>query len=109
MFRRFGFVSVMLLTLAMAVAPSEAGACAPAADGGPAASAVVQADGCGTQDCRDCGPACSQTCCHAPHVAVTGAAASPAPATLFRAPRPHEGTAASPAGVRDGPERPPRA
>lgn len=103
--RRTGFVSALLLTLVFAMPAFESHACS---DEQPQSVAVAVADGAPDDACSDCGPACANGCCHAPHAAtpaaMTGEAATPA----FAQPRPATQTP----GVRldrpDGPERPPR-
>lgn len=107
-FRRFGFVGMLVLTLAMALPVSETQACAPAPGTPPATSASAQADECGSRTCEDCGLGCSHGCCHAPHVGMAGVVPMPMTVLLVRARHACGDTDGLPAGPPDGPERPPR-
>jgi len=106
--RRLGFISVMLMAMAMVMPSSEAQACAPSAGEPAAVSIVLDADGCDISECGDCGAACTHGCCHAPHVAVPAAAVLAL--TRDRAGTPHlvGDSAFVVARTPDGPERPPR-
>lgn len=72
MIKRLGFVGGLVLALLFAAPVVEAHACA--------AEPVLIADGLflvETGDhgdsCPDCGPACANMCCHAPHLAIANA------------------------------------
>ncbi|MBJ7319044.1 MAG: hypothetical protein JHC96_09620 [Brevundimonas sp.] len=105
MVSRFGFVSVLLLTLAFSVPAFETHACAvqPAS-----VEAASLADAAGDRQCPDCGPACANGCCHAPHSAVSNDMATPRFIAVFGQPHAWSDSVASPLGRPDGPERPPR-
>jgi hypothetical protein len=107
MLRRFGFVCTLLLTLASVMPAAAAQVCAPGS--APAVSASIPADGCTLEDCRDCGLACSHSCCHAPQVGVAAEIAVPPPARRLTAPTTWTDVLGAPLGAPAGPERPPRA
>lgn len=110
---KFGRLAVLVLALAF-VAPSfEAHACAPDCVAGVSIAgetavqdASVAEEGKG---CADCGPACSNGCCHAPHLAVAPDVAGPRPDPVFQRPSVWADVAGLPASRPSGPERPPRA
>lgn len=106
MVRRFGFVSTVLLTLLFAVPAFESHACAAEA---PTSAQVVVAMSGDDGQCPDCGPACANGCCHAPHSAVSNDVATPRFITVFGQPEAWSDSVASPLGRPAGPERPPRA
>lgn len=103
---RFGFVSILLLTLAFSVPAFETHACAiePVS-----IQAAAQADIASDRQCDDCGPACANGCCHAPHSAVAPEAHSPRVVAVFRAPLAWSDAAGLTAQRPSGPDRPPRA
>lgn len=101
---RLGVLSFLLLTLVFAMPAFESHACAPEA---PTDAQIVAAAGADT-DCPDCGPACANGCCHAPHSAVSNDMATPRLIALFGQPGTWSDIVASPLGRPDGPERPPR-
>ena len=103
--RRFGFVSILLLTLVFAMPAFESHACEAEA---PASAQVAEAASGGDVQCPDCGPACANGCCHAPHSAVSDDVATPRFVALFGQPQAWSDSVASPLGRPDGPERPPR-
>lgn len=102
--RRFSFVSTLLLTLIFALPAFESHACEAEA---PTSVEIVASGGEDVQ-CPDCGPACANGCCHAPHPAVSTDAATPRFITVFGQPQAWSDSVASPLGRPDGPERPPR-
>ncbi|MGA0544163.1 hypothetical protein ACO2Q1_02695 [Brevundimonas sp. VNH65] len=103
--RRMGFVSALLLTLVFSLPAFESHACT---DETPQSVAVVLADD-GTGDaCSDCGPACANGCCHAPHAATPAALTGEASRPAFALPRPAKHTPGAPLDRPDGPDRPPR-
>ena len=102
---RFGFFSILLLTLVFAMPAYESQACAKET---PASAQVVAATSGEDVQCPDCGPACANGCCHAPHSAVSNDVATPRFITVFGRPQTWSDSVASPLGRPDGPERPPR-
>lgn len=106
MVSRFGFFSVLLLTLVFAMPAFESHACA---DEAPSSVIAVVADAGGDDaQCPDCGPACANGCCHAPHSAV------PAEDHVYRAPaafghpQAWSSVAGRPLDRPNGPDRPPQ-
>lgn len=105
--RRLRLACLMLLTLAALAPALEAHACVDA-DCAPAALVFEAADD-GERPCADCGPACANGCCHAPHVAT--------PLDLQRVPDmpayasmpAWSDSVAPPLAEASGPRRPPRA
>lgn len=110
MLRRFGFIGVLLMTLA-SVVPAAAEGCAPGAAQTPAvASASIQtSDSCTADGCQDCGIACSHGCCHAPHVGVMADTGVAPVAVVFQSPAAWADILGAPLRAPSGPERPPRA
>ena len=102
---RFGFVSTLLLTLVFATPAFESHACATEA---PTSAQIVEATPGDDVQCPDCGPACANSCCHAPHAAVSNDLATPRFIAVFGKPQAWSDSVASPLGRPDGPERPPR-
>jgi hypothetical protein len=106
MVRRFAFVCTLLLTVAFAMPAFESHACATEASGGvQMVETVGGADG----QCPDCGPACANGCCHAPHSAMSSDLATPRFVAVFGKPQAWTDSVVGPLGRPDGPERPPRA
>lgn len=106
--RRMGFVGGLLLTLAFAAPAFESHACADELSP-PAAEASVDIDASDDLQCPDCGPACANGCCHAPH-AATAADLSASPQTpRFDAPAAWSHLTGRPLDSPAGPDRPPRA
>ena len=83
MVRRFGFVSTLLLTLVFAMPAFETHACATES---PASAQVAEVASGDDVQCPDCGPACANGCCHAPHSAVSNDGATPRFVALFGQP-----------------------
>jgi hypothetical protein len=106
MVRRLGFVSALLLTVAFAMPAFESHACAAEGSGGVQ---VVETVGGADGQCPDCGPACANGCCHAPHSAMSSDLATPRFIAVFGQPQAWSDSVACPLGRPDGPERPPRA
>lgn len=106
MVRRIGFVSALLLTVAFAMPAFESHACAAEASGGVQ---VVETVGGADGQCPDCGPACANGCCHAPHSAMSSDLATPRFIAVFGQPQAWSDSVAYPLGRPDGPKRPPRA
>lgn len=104
MVRRFGFVSTLLLTLVFAMPAFESHACSAA----PTSVEIVEAVSGEDIQCPDCGPACANGCCHAPHSAVPNDMAKPRFIAVFGQPRAWSDIVASPLGRPDGLERPPK-
>jgi len=106
MVRRLGFVSALLLTVAFAMPAFESHACVGEASGG--VQMVEKVDG-GDCLCPDCGPACANGCCHAPHSAMPSDLTTPRFIAVFGQPQSWSDSVACPLGRPDGPDRPPRA
>lgn len=102
---RLGLVSTLLLTLVFALPAFESHACATEA---PSSAQVVDAAGGDAIQCPDCGPACANGCCHAPHSTMSNDLATPRFIAIFGQPHAWSDSVASPLGRPDGPERPPR-
>ncbi|RZJ01194.1 MAG: hypothetical protein EON90_04500 [Brevundimonas sp.] len=107
MIRRIGFVGGVLLTLAFAMPALASHACAselspPVAE----TTASVAADG--ETQCPDCGPACANGCCHAPHAATPAAVGVEPRGPVFAAPGAWVHVTGRPLDAPAGPERPPR-
>ena len=105
MVRRLGFVSTLLLTLAFAMPAFESHACETEAS---TSVEIVDAGAGEDAQCPDCGPACADGCCHAPHSAVSNDMATPRFVAVFGQPQAWSDSVASSLGRPDGPERPPR-
>lgn len=105
MVSRLGFISTVLLTLVFAMPAFESHACTAEP---PASVQVVETAAGEDIQCPDCGPACVNGCCHAPHSAVSHDMAAPRFIAVFGQPRAWSDSIASPLGRPDGPERPPR-
>jgi len=107
MIRRMGFVSGLLLALVFAAPAFESHACPDEASFAGAQAVADVATGDDAQ-CPDCGPACANGCCHAPHPAVQTEVATPRLPTVFSLPL---AWADAPGRALDspaGPDRPPR-
>ena len=102
---RLGLVSTLLLTLVFALPAFESHACAAEA---PSSAQVVEAAAGGDIQCPDCGPACANGCCHAPHSTMSNDLATARFIAIFGQPHAWSDSVASPLGRPDGPERPPR-
>ena len=107
MMGRMGLAGAVVLSLAFA-APAFAShsctdpSCAPASE-----TAFATASDAG-DGCPDCGPACANGCCHAPHPAAASELGQPSAPIGIAAPAVWT-QAAQPPRVRPaGPERPPR-
>jgi len=106
MIRRTGFVGGLLLTLAFALPTFESHACA----GEPIAAVWVEAGAPGDADrqCPDCGPACANGCCHAPHAATSPDSLVSPKAPVFAASVVWSHVTGRPLDSPAGPDRPPR-
>ena len=103
---RLRLACLLLLTLAALAPALEAHACVDA-DCAPAVLAFDTAED--DRPRADCGPACANGCCHAPHVATTpDFAAVPQPPSYASTPAWSDAVAPPPADM-SGPRRPPRA
>lgn len=109
--RRLGFVSVLLLALVFAAPAFESHACADAErpSGVMAGVAAVDAGPGDDASCADCGPACANGCCHAPHSAVATENPGPRPLPRFAQPLAWTDCAGVLMTRPSGPDRPPRA
>lgn len=107
MIRRMGFVGAVLLTMAFAMPAFESHACAEELSP-PTAEATMGVAHDAGQACPDCGPACANGCCHAPHVAtapeLSGVPATPA----FSGVTHWRHVSGAPLDRPGGPDRPPR-
>lgn len=105
--RRFGFVGILLLTLAAAV-PATAQACVPLDQSAVATASAVNTAPADSDDCGDCGLVCFHGCCHGTHAAIPAFDAAPLALIRFQPTKSWTHAAgnlpASPAGL----ERPPR-
>lgn len=107
MIRRIGFVGGVLLTLAFALPALASHTCAtelspPGAE--TMASVALDDD---TQ-CPDCGPACANGCCHAPHAATPADVEVEPKRPVFAAPVGWVHATGRLLHAPAGPERPPR-
>lgn len=107
MIRRIGFVGGVLLTLAFAMPALASHACASELSS-PVAGATVGAASDGDAQCPDCGPACANGCCHAPHVATPADLGVEPESVAFAAPVAWAHVTGRPLDAPAGPERPPR-
>ena len=105
---RMGLVSGLLLTLVFALPAFESHACADEPSP-PVAEAVADTPADRDLQCPDCGPACANGCCHAPHVATAPDVAMIGGTAVFAAPAVWANALGRPLGATQGPERPPRA
>jgi len=107
MIRRVGFVGGMLLALAFAAPALASHACASdlaPSWGQTTASTLAH----GEAQCPDCGPACANGCCHAPHVATPPNAVIESKGPQFAAPVAWAHMTGRPLDSPAGPDRPPR-
>ena len=107
MIKRIGFVGGVLLTLAFAAPALASHACASELTP-PSAEMGVNAPADGEAQCPDCGPACANGCCHAPHVATPADAVVEAKGPVFAAPSAWAHVTGRPLDSPAGPDRPPR-
>ncbi len=109
MIRRLGLACALLLALAFAAPAYASHICAESETCAPAVQALAEASSVDGDACPDCGPACANGCCHAPHAATPATLDAP----MLKATRPVSAAsrlATLPPPVRPaGPERPPRA
>ena len=106
--RRLGLACTLLLALAFAVPSFASHVCAESEACAPNAQVVVDAVSDADPACEDCGPACANGCCHAPHPATAPDVAA-IPAHLIGVKPSGPALATAPPSLRpSGPERPPR-
>lgn len=105
--RRMGFVGGLLLTLAFAAPAFESHACAGELSP-PAAEASASTPGDRDVQCPDCGPACANGCCHAPHAATPPDSLVSPSTPVFGAPAAWNHVTGHPLDSPAGPDRPPR-
>lgn len=105
--RRLGFVGGLLLTLAFAVPAFESHACAEEISP-PVAEASASSPAEGDVQCPDCGPACANGCCHAPHAATVSDSMVSQRAAAFGTPATWRHVTGHPLESLTGPDRPPR-
>lgn len=105
--RRFGFVGILLLTLAAAV-PAAAQACEPSDQTNISTLSVANTPPADSDDCGDCALVCFHGCCHGTHAAMPAFDAAPLALDRFQPVKSWMHTVgdlpAAPAGL----ERPPR-
>lgn len=107
MIRRIGFVGGMLLTLTFAMPALASHACGSELSP-PIADTTAGASADGKAQCPDCGPACANGCCHAPHVATPIDHGVESEGVVFAAPVAWVHVTGWPLDAPAGPERPPR-
>ncbi|MFJ6023662.1 hypothetical protein ACIQC9_03580 [Brevundimonas sp. NPDC092305] len=107
MIRRLGFVGGVLLTLAFAAPAFAAHVCADELSP-PVAEAAVDAPASPDQPCPDCGPACANGCCHAPHSATAPETLVAPKPPLFATPVHWVDVLGHALDAPAGPDRPPR-
>ena len=106
--RRLGLVCTLLLALTFAAPAFASHVCAESEACAPNAQVVVDSVSNADPACEDCGPACANGCCHAPHPATAPTLADVTAPTLGVKPI-GPGLATAPPSLRPtGPERPPR-
>lgn len=105
MVRRLGFVSILLLALTFAMPAFESHACAAEAPDSPQ---FVETVGGADIRCPDCGPACANGCCHAPHSSLSNDMTAAPFIAVFGQPQAWSDSIVSPLGRPDDPDRPPR-
>ena len=106
-FGRGGLLGAVLLTLAFAAPALASHACTSELSPRVAetsASAAVD----GKVQCPDCGPACGNGCCHAPHAATPADVRAEPEGAVFAAPVAWVHILGRPLDAPAGPERPPR-
>ena len=107
MISRIGFVGGVLLTLAFAMPALASHACASELSP-PVAETTASVAGDGEGQCPDCGPACANGCCHAPHVATPAELGVASERVVFATPVAWAHVNGRPLDAPAGPERPPR-
>jgi hypothetical protein len=107
MIRRIGFVGGVLLTLAFAMPAMASHACASELSP-PSSESTVGAATDGDAQCPDCGPACANGCCHAPHAATPADAGTQPRGSVFATPVIWADVTGRLLYAPAGPERPPR-
>jgi hypothetical protein len=107
MIARMGLAGAVVLALAVVTPAFASHACINEACA-PAGQAAVETPADADDSCPDCGPACANGCCHAPHAATAPELSAPSsPPQIARAEVwVHE--AAPPLARPAGPDRPPR-
>jgi hypothetical protein len=107
----FGSLRLVILLLATLAALAPAVAAHACVDADCAAVAVSTQTVAATPDapCSDCGLACANACCHAPHVAVLPEFEVIASRSRFEMTRHWRDQTGLPLDRPSGPERPPRA
>lgn len=107
-FRRLRLACLLLLTLA-ALAPAVGAHACVDADCATVAVASDTVAGDASEPCSDCGQACANGCCHAPHVATAPDVSMIQGVPVFAAPLSWSHSTAPPLADAPGPRRPPRA
>lgn len=108
MIRGMGPICALLLVLSFAAPAFASHVCADSEACAQTELTVVQAASDADPACPDCGPACANGCCHAPHAATPPAIVAPdVPRAIARAEAWLEATASPPVRLA-GPDRPPR-
>ena len=107
MIRRLRLACLLLLTLA-ALAPAVGAHACVDADCATVAVASDTAVDEAEQPCADCGQACANGCCHAPHLATAPDVSMIQGVSTFAAPLAWSHSTAPPLADAAGPRRPPR-
>lgn len=105
--RRFGFIGILLLTLAGAV-PTTAQACEPLDQSAIASASVVNTAPADSDDCGDCALVCSHGCCHGAHAAIPALDTVPLALLGFEPVKAWAHAAGDLPAAPSGLERPPR-
>ncbi|MES2860922.1 MAG: hypothetical protein V4701_05585 [Pseudomonadota bacterium] len=109
MIRRLGLACALLLALAFATPAFATHVCAESETCAPSAPAMADASSDNDPACPDCGPACANGCCHAPHAATAPEPiGAPTPGVVARTQAWRHAMAPPPVAPA-GPDRPPRA
>ena len=106
--RRLGFVSALLLALAMVMPGPQAEARALETEGFCAVSAVTLVDDCSDTECKDCVVGCIHNCCHGPHPALAASLEARFVKADRHAPSDVDAACGGPLSLPDGPDHPPR-
>ncbi|CAL1691427.1 hypothetical protein MMB232_01567 [Brevundimonas subvibrioides] len=107
--RRLGLAFIAFVALSFAAPAFASHICAESAGCAPSVQVAADPSSNGDGACPDCGPACANGCCHAPHAATApDTLVSPRP-PLFAVPAAWADATGQPLDALKGPKRPPRA
>lgn len=107
--RGLGMAFAIVLSLAFAAPAFASHVCADSPACAASDLAIIQADADPDAGCADCGPACANGCCHAPHAATAPEHLVPTTGSRFVLARAWFDQTRQPLDRPAGPERPPRA